>query len=505
MQRKSRMPTYREVIYDGKNNTNTKLKPNILFLLLDSFRADKCYGNNKTSMTPNIDSLIKNGVYFNQAISSAPSTNAGVSSIFTGEYPFKAIIRNRNCYTLNPKTINYINILKDYGYHAYAIVRELFTLTGLTRDFGNNVEAYYNDSVLYDGLGQKIIEKLKSSNTKEPWFYYIHLMDLHKPEIGVPEEFNDEKYGSNQYERMLSVMDVWIGKILQSINLNNTLVVLTGDHGSDDADYTSSVEKNKKDALNFKPGLMFKLGRKIVGRFPAFLLPFRTMLREMYLMERQKIMMRRKQKALAKIKNLNITASEKRILLNAIDPDSHVYDERLRIPLIFAGYEVTSNSIMPQQVRTIDIFPTIAEIIGLPGKKENLDGISLLPLLQGKKIEEVPAYVQSAVNWSEIKNSNVIGIRTSEYKYFRDANNPKKNIHLYNLKNDPLEENNIAQMKQEIVEEMERKLTEIRKNSLPQGEQEELTEAIQIKKIEEELRKLGYINNDMKRKLKLKS
>ena len=35
------------------------IKPNILFLLVDSFRADKCYGKEKTSVTPNLDSLIE--------------------------------------------------------------------------------------------------------------------------------------------------------------------------------------------------------------------------------------------------------------------------------------------------------------------------------------------------------------------------------------------------------------------------------------------------------------
>jgi predicted AlkP superfamily pyrophosphatase or phosphodiesterase len=34
-------------------------KPNIFFLLIDSFRVDKFYGKNKTSITPNLDSLIK--------------------------------------------------------------------------------------------------------------------------------------------------------------------------------------------------------------------------------------------------------------------------------------------------------------------------------------------------------------------------------------------------------------------------------------------------------------
>ncbi|EIJ66141.1 hypothetical protein BD31_I2198, partial [Candidatus Nitrosopumilus salaria BD31] len=43
------------------------MKPNILFLVIDSMRSDKCYGKNKTSITPNIDSLIKQGIYFSQA------------------------------------------------------------------------------------------------------------------------------------------------------------------------------------------------------------------------------------------------------------------------------------------------------------------------------------------------------------------------------------------------------------------------------------------------------
>ena len=42
------------------------MKPNIVFLLLDSFRSDKCYGESKTSKTPNLDMLIKNSTYFSK-------------------------------------------------------------------------------------------------------------------------------------------------------------------------------------------------------------------------------------------------------------------------------------------------------------------------------------------------------------------------------------------------------------------------------------------------------
>ena len=38
---------------------NKKTKPNILFLLIDSLRADKCYSENRTCVTPNLDKIVK--------------------------------------------------------------------------------------------------------------------------------------------------------------------------------------------------------------------------------------------------------------------------------------------------------------------------------------------------------------------------------------------------------------------------------------------------------------
>ena len=65
------------------------MKPNILFIVIDSLRADYCNGEKKTSRTPNIDFLIKNGVYFKQAISSIDGTFGSLGCIFTAKYPFK--------------------------------------------------------------------------------------------------------------------------------------------------------------------------------------------------------------------------------------------------------------------------------------------------------------------------------------------------------------------------------------------------------------------------------
>jgi len=49
-------------------------KPNILLLVIDSFRADKCIGDSKISITPNLDNLKNNGVSFSQTISTVATT-----------------------------------------------------------------------------------------------------------------------------------------------------------------------------------------------------------------------------------------------------------------------------------------------------------------------------------------------------------------------------------------------------------------------------------------------
>ena len=53
---------------------HVRLKPNIFFLVIDSLRQDKCLGKSKTSVTPTLDKLIRNGIFFNQNISTAPIT-----------------------------------------------------------------------------------------------------------------------------------------------------------------------------------------------------------------------------------------------------------------------------------------------------------------------------------------------------------------------------------------------------------------------------------------------
>ena len=242
------------------------MKPNILFLIIDSLRADKCFGDAKTSLTPNIDSLINNGIYFSQAISSIASSAAALGTIFTGLFPFKTGMGDKSYKKLNSKIPNFIEHLKNNGYNTHASTSEINSLLGLTADFDLQMKQKHHKNYfsLFSGFGEKIIQKLKS-NMKEPWFFYLHLNDLHQP-ILVPKDFDAKKFGSNQYEKMISAIDYWIGNFLQKIDINKTLVVLTADHG----DYIRSLE-NEQNNINLEAGIIEKSLWQIGNKVPSSL------------------------------------------------------------------------------------------------------------------------------------------------------------------------------------------------------------------------------------------
>ena len=267
------------------------MKPNILFIVIDSFQADKCFNKNKTSITPNIDFLINNGAYFSQTISTSPTTVPSFASIFTGLYPFESVIREKNIFKINPNKINYIKNLINYGYNTYATIPKLFLFIGLDKIFETKVDTYESFENLYDGVGKQILNNLSEHNFEQPWFYYLHLMDLHGTETSFlsqpPNEFSNIKFGSNRYEQMVSALDVWIGKILEKINLENTLIIFTADHGSDAASWTPEMEKFTQ--LNIEnQKIEHGNAHKLAMRIPKSIIPFRKKLSEKYRNNRDK-------------------------------------------------------------------------------------------------------------------------------------------------------------------------------------------------------------------------
>jgi len=445
------------------------MKPNVLFITIDSLRADKIYGNSKTSKTPNIDLLIKTGTYFSQTISSSDATGTCLGSVFTSLYPFESGITH---FKFDSNTTTHFDILKKSGYNIYATVPDLSFFLKITPNFDDK-DLYVYDKRdawvgLFGGIGEQIIDRLVSK-MKEPWVYHIHLMDLHAP-FFIPKKFDSPQYGDTRYDRMVSAIDVWIGRILEKINLNNTLVILSADHG----DYIPINDYDIHSISHIQQKL-----RRLKQLFP-FLEPIGL---KLFILLKHLI----KSYRILKLKQ-TLTEQEIRTIRNR--GQGYLYDELIHIPLIFTGYGVPNNKIISDQVRQIDIFPTISEILGISDNQNKMHARSLVSFFQDKTLKKIPTFIESGSR-NPKKSGSVVGIRTEQYKYLRSRDDSKKNISLFDLKLDPSEHNDISKLKPDVIKEMEEILTEITKNSI-KTELTSMTDE-ETKKIEEELRKLGYM------------
>ena len=466
-----------------ESSNNDPIKPNILFLILDSFRADKISGPEKNSLTPNFDYIKKNGVFFDHTISSADGTFLSYAGLFSGKHPFKTGLRSSKLTRLIDTT-SYLEFLKNHGYKLYGCMPKSCSFLGILPEFEDKEETFCTSGIGADAA-RIILDKL-NDKMKEPWILVAHTFDFHFP-IANPKGFEDKKFGSNNYEKQISATDYWLGQVLEKVDLKKTLVVITGDHGS----YIQSLNK---ESLNIdfqdKAELQMKV-IKVSNKFPKFLEPLKLKL----FLARENISRKRKEN---KIKDLNLKPHEIRGLLNQrSNLERFLFDEKVRVPLFMIGPKVAHGMTISQQVRHIDVFPTICEIVGIPDKDEKIDGISLYPLLENRKIGDLIAYMESHPAII-IQPTIVIGIRTDKYKYFRNRYDSNSNIHLYDLENDPYEDNNIADGNKKIVTEMEDILKKIINGfSLEKGCRLENVDddlgTEETSMVEKELKKMGYV------------
>ena len=479
------------------------MRPNIIFFLVDGLRADQCFGKDKTSFTPNIDSLIQKGMYFTSAFSPVDGTIISLNTIFSSNFQvgnaarFQKISLNEN---------NLIDILKKNGYHIYGTLPNFASFNSLLERFENenNNEQIENsdknageliDPVAAQFLGQKIegnhseyeryratlpkglaenIIQLLESKKQEPYFCYFHIFDLHplregREPTGI-KDFDDEKFGSSLYERTVSSIDFWLGKILEHIDLDNTLVILTADHGERipygglrRVDFEPKLEASKKIGLKILPKSTHKVGGKILSNI------------------RKSVGDKKLNKSNKKLTNYQKRSRDPYFTLS-------LFDEMIHVPLLFVGNSIKPK-IITKQVRHVDISPTIYELLDIPLDRK-ISGKSLISLDDESSQEENPNYLHT-MPYLKLSPSDMVGLRTSKHKYFRAARDPKEDVNLYDLKNDPCENDNIAETNKELVTQFEKKILQLEKDNLPQYE-EKISEK-ELQRISNELKRLGYM------------
>ncbi len=382
------------------NATGKPAKPNLILISLDTLRADHlgCYGYPKNT-TPHIDRLAEQGVVVKTVISQAPFTMSSHMSLLTSLYPsFHGVNKLKDSY-LDSKVTTLAEVLYNQGYRTWAITGggQLSSNYGFAEGFETFIE--YNNKTDVERKVKETIDFLEQQKDNN-FFVFFHTFRPHAP-YRAPAPYN-------------------------------TMF---------DPDYTGDVTGDTATLNEINNGT-----RKITPRDVQHIA-------SLYDGD-----IRHTDEALAPLFDYIKSAKLDSNTLIVITSDhgeefgehgkvalhSHtLYDELLHIPLILvAPHLLPAGKVVEQQVRSIDITPTILELIGVP-KVEAMQGSSLVNLIRSgtEKGPEQYAFSERLATDSTYLRS----VRSPSFKFICQENrdNHDRIYYYFNLKNDPHEQKNL--------------------------------------------------------------
>ena len=367
--------------------------PNVVLITIDTVRADRvgCYGY-RQAHTPNLDALAREGVLFRTAVASVPLTLPSHCSILTGTYPTLHGVRDNLGYNLGGSPPTLAALLKGNGYLTAAFVGAdvLNRQRGLNRGF--------------DTYSAPFQRKMGRDNP-----IAFNLQDLQRP----AEEVVGDALGwmAAQPSHSPKPFFVWIH--------------LYDPHTPYDppARFRALLRDPYDGEIAYAD--------EAAGKFLQYL----------------------KDHSLYD-STLIVAASDHGESFGEHGEYTHgyfIYDTTLLVPLIIKP--PVGSAIAPRQidapVRTIDIAPTLLQLLGLV-PPSTMQGSGLLSLMLGKaaalptSVAYCETYYPNEFGWSALR-----ALRSGRFKYI-DAPKPE----LYDLVADPKEIHNLYQTKRATAHEL---------------------------------------------------
>jgi len=330
---------------------------NVILISVDTLRPDRlgCYGY-AAGTSPNIDRLAREGITFEDAISSVPLTLPSHASILTGLYPISHGIRDNGTFSLRPDFTTLAEIFKDAGYHTAAFVGAfvLDSRYGLDQGFdsydddltgGRQLSAFGYSEKTADAVSGAARAWLEGA--EEPFFTFLHYYDPHTP-YEAPAEYR-KRHPLSSYDAEVAFTDFEIGRFLADLErlglAERTLVVLVSDHGEG-------------------------LGQH--GEATHGYLVYEPTLRVPFIM----------------------SLPEESGLAGSAERGARI------------GFSV----------RLIDVMPTVLDAVGLE-MEAAVDGRSLLPLVRGESLAPEFCYFETLYPYFAYRWSPLRGVRFNEWKY----------------------------------------------------------------------------------------
>lgn len=373
-------------------------KKNLILISLDTVRADVAYGGKFES----INNLRKDSITFLNTISSSPLTPVSHATVFTGLQPYNHGIRHLFKEKLKDNVKTLTQVLHEQGYCTAGIV----SCPGMNHwyDFCRGFD-FYDDEIprLPDGTDplETVDVKLRGRAMKRGDVVYERACEwleenaqkpfflfLHFFDAHWPYEAPEKFGGDNYYEEEVAFSAHYMGKFLDVLK-----------------------EKGLYDDATIV--LFSDHGEDLEGLYP------------------------------------NDKGGEKLGHPEELGHGCLLYDQTQKVALIIKDGNLNKNENIEEQVRLVDLTPTILDLMNIDAKI-NFDGVSLLPILKQGISLNLPAYAETFYPKEQIEASGGKYIETKNKKMFRINNKYKIITHLesdeleyYNLEKDPSELKNL--------------------------------------------------------------
>ena len=213
---------------------------NLVVITLDTTRADALgsYGQ-PLPVSPSIDAAAAEGIVFEQARTSSPSTFPAHASLFTGQHPYAHGVRANAGYVLAEKTATLAEALQAAGWRTGAEVAAM--VLGRFQRLDQGFDVYRDPLSAADGAAATrnavdITDRglaFLRENRGRPFFLWLHYYDPHSPFTPPPPY--SEGFREQPYLGEVRFVDDQVGRVLEELRelglREQTLLVITSDHG----------------------------------------------------------------------------------------------------------------------------------------------------------------------------------------------------------------------------------------------------------------------------------
>jgi membrane-anchored protein YejM (alkaline phosphatase superfamily) len=242
-------------------------KPNILFIVLESWRWDML---NK-DIAPNMFAYSKGAYNFNDHYSNGTATVPGMYSLMYGIFPSYLSFTQAKPYKFQSA---FTKTLKNYGYDIESYSTSNFNRFALKEMFFGDIA----DDKFHDKHDDKYMASIFNTDGKKPWFKLIFFVNSHfdynypkeytkfKPVPKITENFALNKNINptpflNDYKNSIYYTDTLFAQIMAKVKDKNTIVIVTADHGEEFNDNKQGywTHGNNFTKYQFKVPLIVKL------------------------------------------------------------------------------------------------------------------------------------------------------------------------------------------------------------------------------------------------------